>query len=65
MLNGQKVSAKDKVLAVNLHGANADLEKLVRKKWFPVSELDDGGGAIPPTAAGNLLDIYNMIAQTR
>lgn len=53
ILNTQKVSAKEKVLGANLHGANAEEQRLIRRKWFPDGELDDGGGAIPPTSAGN------------
>ncbi len=40
------------VLAANMHGADAEGLRLIRRKYFPNGELDDGGGAIPPLAAG-------------
>ncbi len=40
------------VLAANMHGADAEGLRLIRRKYFPNGELDDGGGAVPPLAAG-------------
>ncbi|GMH43357.1 hypothetical protein BSKO_11279 [Bryopsis sp. KO-2023] len=51
-LDQQRVGEKEKVLAANLHGADAEDLRAIRKKWFPNGELDDGGGAILPTSAG-------------
>jgi hypothetical protein len=42
------------VHASNLHGADAPALKAIRDRHFPHGELDDGGGAIPPMAAGLL-----------
>ncbi|KAG2425801.1 hypothetical protein HXX76_013426 [Chlamydomonas incerta] len=52
MLDGVAVESKEKVLAANMHGADAEGLRLIRRKYFPNGELDDGGGAIPPLAAG-------------
>lgn len=52
LLNSVSVAAKEKVLAGNMHGADAEGLRLIRRKFFPTGELDDGGGAIPPMAAG-------------
>ncbi|KAG2493820.1 hypothetical protein HYH03_008038 [Edaphochlamys debaryana] len=52
LLDGVAVEAKEKVLAANMHGADAEGLRLIRRKYFPNGELDDGGGAIPPLAAG-------------
>eukprot|EP00798_Chlamydomonas_sp_ICE-L_P019466 gene19466-26127_t len=52
VLNEASVSAEEKVAASNLHGADAEALRIIRKKHFPNGELDDGGGALPPTAAG-------------
>ncbi len=52
MLNGLPVSAEDKVSAANMHGEDAAALAAIRRKYFPNGELDDGGGAIPPTSAG-------------
>lgn len=52
MLDGQPVEAKEKVLAANMHGADAEGLRLIRRRYFPNGELDDGGGALPPTSAG-------------
>ncbi|MEW5311362.1 MAG: hypothetical protein WDW38_003083 [Sanguina aurantia] len=52
MLDGQPVEAKEKVLAANMHGADAEGLRLIRRRYFPDGELDDGGGALPPTSAG-------------
>ncbi|MEW5300249.1 MAG: hypothetical protein WDW36_003191 [Sanguina aurantia] len=52
VLDGQPVEAKEKVLAANMHGADAEGLRLIRRRYFPDGELDDGGGALPPTSAG-------------
>ncbi|GLI64974.1 hypothetical protein VaNZ11_008382 [Volvox africanus] len=52
MLDGVAVDSKEKVLAANMHGADAEGLRLIRRKYFPNGELADGGGAIPPLAAG-------------
>ncbi|GLC73170.1 hypothetical protein PLESTF_001343000 [Pleodorina starrii] len=51
-LDGVAVDSKEKVLAANMHGADAEGLRLIRRKYFPNGELADGGGAIPPLAAG-------------
>lgn len=53
-LDQQLVDEKEKVHARNLHGWDADGLKKIRDHHFPNGELDDGGGAIPPIAAGLL-----------
>lgn len=55
-LDGLLVDEKEKVHAQNLHGADAEGLKRTRDHHFPWGELDDGGGAIPPIAAGLLPD---------
>jgi Leucine-rich repeat len=55
-LDSLLVDEKEKVHAQNLHGADAEGLKSIRDKYFPFGELDDGGGAIPPIAAGLLPD---------
>ncbi|KXZ48378.1 hypothetical protein GPECTOR_28g785 [Gonium pectorale] len=52
LLDGVPVDSKEKVLAANMHAADAEGLRLIRRKYFPNGELDDGGGAIPPLAAG-------------
>ena len=51
-LNGLPVESKEKVHAANMHSADAEALRLIRRKYFPTGELDDGGGAIPPASAG-------------
>jgi hypothetical protein len=55
-LDGLLVDEREKVHAQNLHGADAEGLKRTRDHYFPHGELDDGGGAIPPIAAGLLPD---------
>lgn len=55
-LDSLLVDEKEKVHAQNLHGADAEGLKATRDHYFPHGELDDGGGAIPPIAAGLLPD---------
>lgn len=55
-LDNLLVDEKEKVHAQNLHGADAEGLKRIRDRYFPNGELDDGGGAIPPIAAGLLPD---------
>lgn len=55
-LDGLLVDEREKVHAQNLHGADAEGLKQTRDHYFPHGELDDGGGAIPPIAAGLLPD---------
>jgi hypothetical protein len=55
-LDSLLVDEKEKVHAQNLHGADAAGLKRTRDFFFPHGELDDGGGAIPPIAAGLLPD---------
>lgn len=55
-LDSLLVDEKEKVHAQNLHGADAEGLKSIRDRHFPLGELDDGGGAIPPIAAGLLPD---------
>lgn len=54
LLDSLLVDEREKVHAKNLHGADADALKATRDRHFPRGELDDGGGAIPPIAAGLL-----------
>lgn len=54
LLNGAAVSYIEKVDAANMAGAEAEGLMAIRKQYFPQGELDDGGGAVPPTAAGML-----------
>jgi len=54
VLNGEEVSYTENVHAANLHGADAEGLKTIRKKYFPDGELDDGGGAVVPVSAGLL-----------
>jgi hypothetical protein len=51
-VNGQPVAAGETVEAADMHGAEAGGLAAIRKRYFPNGELEDGGGAIPPTAAG-------------
>jgi Leucine-rich repeat len=55
-LDSLLVDEKEKVHAQNLHGGDAEGLKRTRDYYFPHGELDDGGGAIPPIAAGLLPD---------
>jgi hypothetical protein len=51
-LNGVKVAVVEKVDAANLVGGATDGLVAIRNQFFPYGELEDGGGAVPPTAAG-------------
>jgi hypothetical protein len=51
-LDGLQVSVGEKVDAGNMVGAATDGLVLIRRQFFPQGELEDGGGAVPPTAAG-------------
>lgn len=51
-LDGAPVTPAERLAAANMHGAEAEGLSAIRRKHFPDGELDDGGGAIPPTAAG-------------
>ncbi len=51
-LDDAPVSAQEKVLSANMHGADAEDLRRIRRAFFPNGELDDGGGAIPPPSAG-------------
>lgn len=51
-LNGVEVTVVEKVDAGNMVGAATDGLVLIRRQFFPNGELEDGGGAVPPTAAG-------------
>lgn len=53
-LDAVRVDEREKVHAQNLHGAKAAALKATRDALFPRGELDDGGGAMPPMAAGLL-----------
>jgi hypothetical protein len=53
-LDNVLVDEREKVHAQNLHGADAAVLKVTRERFFPHGELDDGGGAVPPMAAGLL-----------
>jgi hypothetical protein len=53
-LDSVTVDEREKVAAQNLHGADAAALKVTRAAAFPRGELDDGGGALPPIAAGLL-----------
>jgi hypothetical protein len=52
LLNGTAVSSTEKVDAANMAGAAAEGLLAIRRHYFAAGELDDGGGAVPPTAAG-------------
>ena len=52
LLNGIEVSHKEKVISANMHGADSEALRIIRRRFFPNGEIDDGGGAIPPAAAG-------------
>ncbi|WIA19886.1 hypothetical protein OEZ85_005786 [Tetradesmus obliquus] len=52
LLNGSAVSSEEKVDAANMAGAAAEGLLAIRQHYFVAGELDDGGGAVPPTAAG-------------
>lgn len=54
-LDGLEVSVGEKVDAGNMVGAATDGLVLIRRRFFPQGELEDGGGAVPPTAAGEQL----------
>uniref|UniRef100_A0A061QPX4 Leucine-rich repeat and guanylate kinase domain-containing protein n=1 Tax=Tetraselmis sp. GSL018 TaxID=582737 RepID=A0A061QPX4_9CHLO len=54
VLNDEEVLPAEKVQSLNLHGADAEVLKQIRRKHFPDGELDDGGGAIVPVSAGLL-----------
>lgn len=56
-MDDMPVDAQDKVMAANMHGADAEPLRAARRKFFPNGELDDGGGAIPPMAAGTGLQV--------
>jgi len=45
---------REKVDAGNMLGASTDGLVIIRRHFFPHGELPDGGGAVPPTAAGVL-----------
>lgn len=47
-----EVSVREKVDAGNMVGASTDGLVIIRRHFFPHGELPDGGGAVPPTAAG-------------
>jgi hypothetical protein len=51
-LNGAPVTPEERVRAGDAHGAGAEALAAARRRWFPDGELDDGGGAVPPKAAG-------------
>lgn len=51
-LNGVEVTVVEKVDAGNMVGAATDGLVLIRRRFFPKGELEGGGGAVPPTAAG-------------
>lgn len=44
----------ENVDAGNMVGAATDGLVFIRRQFFPKGELEDGGGAVPPTAAGKL-----------
>lgn len=46
LLDGKAVTAKEKVLSSNMHGADAEGLRAIRRKYFPNGELDDGGGGL-------------------
>lgn len=54
-LDGVQVTLEEKVEAGNMVGAAADGLVSIRRRFFPKGELEDGGGAVPPTAAGEYL----------
>lgn len=51
-LDGLPVAPAERVAAGDAHGEGAGALRGVRARWFPGGELDDGGGAVPPAAAG-------------
>lgn len=58
VLDGTLVGPNEKVDAANMHGADAEGLVEIRRTFFPQGELDDGGGAIPPTSAGMGLRLW-------
>lgn len=56
-LNGVDVTVVEKVDAGNMVGAAADGLVLIRRQFFQHGELEDGGGAVPPTAAGGCVPV--------
>ena len=50
-LNGVQLTLGEKVEAVNMVGAAADGLVAIRRRFFPQGGLEDGGGAVLPTAA--------------
>lgn len=63
-LNDAAISHVEKVDAANMAGAAADGLLAIRKHFFPDGELDDGGGAVPPTAAGTEATVYQRSIQS-
>jgi hypothetical protein len=51
-LGGAPVTAAERLAAASLQGEGAEGLAAIRRRCFPGGELDDGGGAVPPTAAG-------------
>jgi hypothetical protein len=51
-LGGAPVTPSERLAAAGLHGVGAGALAAVRRRWFPEGELDDGGGAPAPAAAG-------------
>ena len=51
-LDGAPVAAAERVAARDLHGAGMGALEAARRRHFPNGELDDGGGADAPAAAG-------------
>lgn len=51
-LDGALVTPAERTAAASMHGAEADALLAIRRRCFPRGELDDGGGAVPPYAAG-------------
>lgn len=60
MLNGSAVSSEEKVDAANMAGAAAEGLLAIRQHYFVAGELDDGGGAVPPTAAGEAACLHML-----
>jgi hypothetical protein len=46
------MSAGMQVRVANMHGAAAERLRAIRAQFFPNGELEDGGGAVLPAAAG-------------
>lgn len=53
-LDGIEVSVVERVEANNMAGGATDGLMTIRHRYFPKGELEDGGGAVPPTAAGDM-----------